>query len=543
MYFETTLTDERIKEYTDKGYWGTNTLLDHFEGCIKLYPDKIAVADYQGKRLTYGQIDILSSRLAHSLKKMGVQPGDVVSVQLPNWAEFTVIFVALLRVGAVINPILTNFKEKELEHVLNKCHSSVLFIPDEFRNLNYPAMIQKVWPLTKDLKNVIVVGDTKAAGMHQLESLVADGIPSEPINNSVSKANDIVVILFTSGTESRPKGVMHTHNTIIFGERVLSRVLDLSETDAILMPSTVAHATGCMHAVCLPIINGGKSVLLDIFTPEKALELIQRESCTFGMGATPFLHDMLSHGDLKKYDISSLRFFLCGGAPIPRKLVQDAFAAGFKVLAVYGATESPPHTVNRLDDDSEKIFTTDGLSLPGIEVRIVDHLRNPVPQGQEGEEASRGPNVCVGYLDEPEFTARSFDKDGWYYSGDLCVMDLEGYIKIVGRKKDVIIRGGENISCREVEDFLYSHPDIEEAAIVAMPDERLGERACAFMVLNSKREIALNDIQKYLNEHGVAKYKWPEVVVVVDNLPRTASGKVQKFMLREEIKKRNIKIQ
>lgn len=537
MYFETTLTEEKIREYTEKGYWGTNTLLDHFEGCLKQYPEKIAVADYQGKKYTYSQIDEMSSKLAQSLYEMGIRKGQVVSVQLPNWAEFTVVFVALLRLGAVINPVLPNFKEKELEYVLNKCQSSVLFIPNSFRNLDYTEMVRRVLPKCSELKNVIVVGDQPIEDMLLFSDLIEKGQKFEGKGDFASDANDVVIILFTSGTESRPKGVMHTHNTIIFGEKALGRVLGLSDSDAILMPSTVAHATGCMHGVCLPLINGGKSVLLDIFTPEKALELIQREKCTFGMGATPFIHDMLGHPDFKSYDISSLRFFLCGGAPIPRKLVHDAFAAGFKLLAVYGSTESPPHTVNRLDDDPEKIFSTDGAPLPGIEVQIVDEDRNPLAQGQEGEEASRGPNVCVGYMDEPELTAKSFDKDGWYYGGDLCLMDSEGYIKVVGRKKDIIIRGGENISCREVEDLLYAHPDIEEAALVAMPDERLGEKACAYVVLNSSGTMSLKDMQNHLESHGVAKYKWPEKMMIVDKLPRTASGKVQKFILREEISK------
>lgn len=537
MFFETTLTEERIKEYTEKGYWGTETLLDYYERSIKLYPDKIAVADYQGKRLTYGQLENMSSKLAYSLNEMGIKPGQVVSVQLPNWVEFTVVFVALLRLGVVINPVLPNFKEKELEYVLNKCESSALFIPNEFRNNDHTEMVKKIWSNCPNLKNVVVVGDKPVSDMLQLDSLIDQGLPFNSQDN-FARANDVVIILFTSGTESRPKGVMHTHNTVIFGEKTLGTMLGLSENDTILMPSTVAHATGCLHGVCLPIISGGQSVLLDIFTPEKALELIQRERCTYGMGATPFIHDMLGHQDFKKYDISSLRFFLCGGAPIPRKLVHDAFAAGFKILAVYGSTESPPHTVNRLDDAPEKIFSTDGAPLNGIEVMIVDEGRNPLPVGQEGEEASRGPNVCVGYLGEPELTAKSFDKEGWYYGGDLCVLDSEGYIKIVGRKKDIIIRGGENISCREVEDLLYAHPDIEEAALVAMPDERLGEKACAYIVLKPERKMVLSDIQKHLEAHGTAKYKWPEGMIIVDKLPRTASGKIQKFVLREEINKK-----
>lgn len=538
MELITTLTAEKIKEYTERGYWGTNTLLDHFEGCIKFYPDKIAVADYQGKRLTYGQLDNLSSRLAYSLREMGIQPGQVVSVQLPNWAEFTIAFVALLRLGAVINPVLPNLKAKELAYVLNKCCSSLLFIPNQFKGHNYIKMVKKIWPGCPNLKNVIVVGGKATDEMTQFNSLLSNEIPLVPSKNLASKANDVVIILFTSGTESRPKGVMHTHNTIIFGAKTFSRVLGLSGTDTILVPSTVGHATGCLHGVCLPIINGGQSVLLDIFTPAKALELIEREHCSFGMAATPFIHELLCYDELSKYDLSSLRFFLCGGAPIPRELVRDAFAAGFKLLAVYGSTESPPHTVNKLEDNPERIFSSDGSPMPGIEVKIVDYKRRPLAQGQEGEEASRGPNVCVGYLDEPELTAKSFDQEGWYYGGDLCVMDSAGYIKIVGRKKDIIIRGNQQITSREVENLLYAHPDISEAAIVAMPDQLLGEKVCVYIVLSSGRSLSLLDIQKYLAANGIARYKWPEAMIIIDKLPRTASGKLQKVILREQINKK-----
>lgn len=514
--FQTTLTEARIKKYTDKGYWGTNTLLDYFEGSVKLYPDKTTVADAQGRRLTYSQLDNLSSKLAHSLFEMGIRSGQVVSVQLPNWTEFAIILVALLRLGAVINPVQPNFREKELEYVLNKSRSSLLFIPDQFRGHDYPQMVKKVWPRCAKLQNVIVVGNRTVCNMIQLNDLVDNGVPFKYGENLKSNANDVVIIFFTSGTESRPKGIMHTHNTVIFGEKALSRVLGLSEKDIIFMPSTVAHATGCLHGVCLPIINGGQSVLLDIFSPEKALDMIEQEHCSFGMGATPFVHDILHHEHLYKYDMSSLRFFLCGGAPIPRKLAQNAFRAGFKLLAVYGSDESPPHTVSRLDDTPEKIFGSDGVPLPGIEVMVVDENRMPLEHGKEGEEASRGPNVCVGYLDEPELTAESFDKEGWYYAGELCMLDSEGYIRIVGRKKDIIVRGGENISCREVEDLLYDHPDIEEAVIVAMPDEHLGERICAYVVLNTNRKLSLMEIQKHMADHGVAKNKWPEELVTVD---------------------------
>lgn len=528
--------ESRKQEYRQKGYWGDATLADYWKMAVLSSPEKVAVIDQQGTSYTYAELDDLAGRLAAYLKEVGVEPGDFVSFQLPGWAEYTVIYGACLKAGAVVNPILPNFRAEELSFVLNKCQSKVLFIPTEFRNFDYPGMVRTLMPKIPSLREVVMVEkDKKANEGMTLGRVIREFSPQA--GNSIRSADDLAAVLFTSGTEGFPKGVMLTHNNIISSERAFAAALNVTYLDVMLMPAPVAHATGFHHGVTLPFIVGAKSVLLDIFNPDTSLELIERERITCSMGSTPFVYDILRSLQKKKYDISSLRFFLCGGAPIPRHMVKEALEAGFKVLGVYGATESVPHTAGRLDDPLERIISSDGVAVPNVEIKVVDEARQPVPVGVEGEEASRGPNVFVGYLKEPELTARVLDDEGWYYGSDLCTMDDDGYIRITGRKKDIIIRGGENISSNEIENIILQHPNVREAGVVAMPDQRLGERACVYLVLkNADQGLTMEEMTAFFEEKNVAKYKYPERLEIVESLPRTASGKIQKFMLRQDIK-------
>ena len=257
------------------------------------------------------------------------------------------------------------------------------------------------------------------------------------------------------------------------------------------------------------------------------------------LGATPFVYDLLNLLEKQPADLSALRFFLCGGTTIPKKVARECQQRGIKLLSVYGSTESSPHAVVNLDDPLPRFMHTDGYAAAGVEINVVDDARKTLPPGCEGEEASRGPNVFMGYFDEPELTARALDEEGWYYSGDLCRMDEAGYIKITGRKKDIIVRGGENISSREVEDILLQHPKIHDACVVAMPDERLGERSCAYVVLKAPHHsLSLEEVVAFFSRKRVAKYKYPEHIVVIEKLPRTVSGKIQKFLLRKDIMRR-----
>jgi acyl-CoA synthetase len=532
------LSEAKKREYRQKGYWGDATLADYWNMSVLSSPEKVAVIDAQGYQFTYAELDQAAGKLATYLLNIGIEPGDFISAQLPGWSEFTIIYVACLKVGAVLNPILPNLREKELTYILNKCESKVLFIPSKFRHYDFTAMLYSLVPKVKSLKKVIIV--EKESKVH--EGMTLEHVLREyaPLNKTIQRnADDVACVMFTSGTEGFPKGVMLTHNNIIASEKAYAATFNLTYHDVILMPAPISHATGFHHGVTTAFLLGAKCVLQDIFIPEISLELIEREKCTCGNGATPFVYDLMNTLMRSKYDISSLRFFLCGGSPVPRHMVKQAMKIGIKVIGVYGSTESVPHVAARLSDPEEKIINTDGKPLPGVEIKIVDDARRLVPPGVQGEEASRGPNVFVGYLREPELTDRVLDDDGWYYSGDLCTMDEEGFIRITGRKKDIIIRGGENISSSEVENILLQHPNIREAAVVGMPDKRLGERTCAYVVLdNADKGLTFEEVKAFFVKMNIAKYKFPERIEICKSLPRTESSKIKKYILREDIKKR-----
>lgn len=538
MTLQIKFNEYRKSEYRKKGYWGDASLADYWQMSVLSVPEKVAVIDQQGTSYTYAKLDDSASRVATYLKKIGVVPGDFVSLQLPGWSEFTVIYVACLKVGAVINPICTNYRSEELLYILNKCESKVFFIPSEFRNYDYPSMVDSLESKIPSLLKVVVVEKEKKVNVGiTLNNIINEYSPMA--KNSVCSADDLAAVLVTSGTEGFSKCVMLTHNNIIASERTFAAALNINYLDVMLMPAPVAHATGFHHGVTLPFLLGAKSVLQDVFTPDSSLNLIQREKCTCSMGSTPFVYDVLCALKKRKYNISSLRFFLCGGAPIPMNMVKDSLKAGIKVIGCYGSTESVPHTVVRTNDPIERAFNTDGLAVSGTEIRVVDEKRRSVPAGVVGEEASRGPNVFMGYLKEPELTASVLDEDGWYYGGDLCIMDDDGYIKIKGRKKDIIIRGGENISSIEIENLLLRHPNVHEASVVGMPDKRLGERVCAYIVLNNvDKRITLEEIKIFLCKNNVSKSKYPERIEIVESLPRTTTGKIQKVVLRREIKEK-----
>ena len=491
------MNESQKREYREKGYWGDTTLEDYWNMSVKSSPGKTAVVDKQGTRYTYAELDQAAGKVASFLKEAGVESGDFVSVQLPGWSEFTMLYIACLKVGAVVNPILPNLREKELTHILKKCESKVFFIPAKFRKCNYQDMLKNLASKIPSIKQVVIVEKEKKVE----EGLTLTRILNDydcTVTNHGRTADDLAAVLFTSGTEGAPKGVMLTHNNIISAEKAYAAAFNLTSFDTILMPAPVAHATGFHHGVTAPFLIGAKSVLQDIFTPESSLDLIEREQCTCGNLCTSFVYDIVNLTKRGEHDISSLRFFLCGGSPVPRHLVQEAFDAGFRVMGMYGSTESVPHTASRVDDSAERIINTDGIAMAGIEVKVVDEKHNRVQIGVQGEEASRGPNVFVGYLKEPELTNKVLDDDGWYYSGDLCTMDEAGYIRINGRKKDIIIRGGENISSTEIENILLQHPNVKEAAVVGMPDEKLGERSCAYVVLNNEKlGLTLDEVRTF----------------------------------------------
>ena len=533
-----TFNEQRRAAYRQQGLWGDASLADYWQQTARAMPDKIAVVDNHGASYTYSALDHAASCLANWMLAKGIESGDRIAFQLPGWCEFTVIYLACLKTCAVSVPLLPSWREAELVWVLNKCQAKMFFAPTLFKQTRPVDLILPLQNQLPQLQQIVGVDKlAPATSSLSLSQIIAD-------NTSLTTAitthgDELAAVLFTSGTEGLPKGVMLTHNNILASERAYCARLNLTWQDVFMMPAPLGHATGFLHGVTAPFLIGARSVLLDIFTPDACLALLEQQRCTCMLGATPFVYDLLNVLEKQPADLSALRFFLCGGTTIPKKVARECQQRGIKLLSVYGSTESSPHAVVNLDDPLSRFMHTDGYAAAGVEIKVVDDARKTLPPGCEGEEASRGPNVFMGYFDEPELTARALDEEGWYYSGDLCRMDEAGYIKITGRKKDIIVRGGENISSREVEDILLQHPKIHDACVVAMPDERLGERSCAYVVLKAPHHsLSLEDVVAFFSRKRVAKYKYPEHIVVIEKLPRTASGKIQKFLLRKDIMRR-----
>lgn len=533
-----TFNEQRRAAYRQQGLWGDASLADYWQQTARAMPDKIAVVDNHGASYTYSALDHAASCLANWMLAKGIESGDRIAFQLPGWCEFTVIYLACLKIGAVSVPLLPSWREAELVWVLNKCQAKMFFAPTLFKQTRPVDLILPLQNQLPQLQQIVGVDKlAPATSSLSLSQIIAD-------NTSLTTAitthgDELAAVLFTSGTEGLPKGVMLTHNNILASERAYCARLNLTWQDVFMMPAPLGHATGFLHGVTAPFLIGARSVLLDIFTPDACLALLEQQRCTCMLGATPFVYDLLNALEKQPADLSALRFFLCGGTTIPKKVARECQQRGIKLLSVYGSTESSPHAVVNLDDPLSRFMHTDGYAAAGVEIKVVDDARKTLPPGCEGEEASRGPNVFMGYFDEPELTARALDEEGWYYSGDLCRMDEAGYIKITGRKKDIIVRGGENISSREVEDILLQHPKIHDACVVAMSDERLGERSCAYVVLKAPHHsLSLEEVVAFFSRKRVAKYKYPEHIVVIEKLPRTTSGKIQKFLLRKDIMRR-----
>ena len=522
----------RASRYHALGHWRDDPIPALIASVANVAAPKIAVRDASGASLTYGELMARSDRLAGFLGTHGVRKGDIVTICLPNWCETVVIFVAAMKLGAVVNPIPVTYGRADLTYVLTKCDSRALFVPGRFRSADFTKVLAEIDPKLLLGRTIVRLGEGEVAvGTPWVEACDHDGFDGHP----KILADDPVAVLFTSGTESRAKGAVHTHNTILFGERALAAALGLDSRDIAFMASPISHTTGFMHGVVMTLTMGGTLSLLDIFEGGTAARQLADHKCTWTMGATPFLADIAAALEASGERLPSLRYFLCGGAPVPEALVHRAAEVGLRVMSIYGSTESPPHTVVHPSDPTENTWTTDGRPLAGIETRIVSADGETVRVGEIGEEWSRGPNTFLGYLGEPELTAKDFDADGWYHSGDLARQLPDGSIRIAGRLKDIVIRGGQNISVREIEDYLSAHPAIHSVAIVGVPHPRLGETGCAVVVTRPGQTVTLPELTDFLLAKGVAQFKLPERLELWPTLPSNPSGKIQKFLIRNTL--------
>ncbi|HWD03615.1 MAG TPA: AMP-binding protein [Amycolatopsis sp.] len=523
----TRLDEELVRRNTERGFWAGNLVDGYLTDVATRTPDKVAVID-RGRSWTYRELDRAVNRLASALSARGLGRGDVVSWMLPNWAEAIVVHLAAMRLGAVSNPIIPIYRHKETAFILRQAASKVIVVPSHFRGFDYPGMIDDIRAEVPELRTVVVVGAESGDVHLRFEDLLDEG-RAEPLDHGPRDANDIALLLYTSGTTSAPKGALHSHNTLDYENRSIIDFFGLSATDVVFMPSPVGHIIGVLYGMQLPFMLGSTVVLLDVWRPERALELIQEHACSFVVAATPFLYGILHDPALSRCDVSSLRVFACGGADVPPELIRTATSTlRCTVSRGYGSTEYPTATAANSSDLVSKRAQTDGRAIGEAELRLAP----------DGELQVRGPELFLGYLDG-SLNADAFTDDGWFRTGDLARIDTDGYVEIIGRQKDIIIRGGENISAKEIEDNLFEHPKIADVAAVSSPDPVLGERVCAVVVPEPGASVTLPEIVEWLTARQMARQKLPESLLVLDELPRNPSGKVQKFKLRDMTRERS----
>lgn len=543
MSFDPVLLPPRRDEALARGWWPDRTINDALDDCVRRRPDQLAltalrVESGEVKRFTYRELATLADRVAVGLSRLGVGRQDVVAMQLPNGWAFTVMYLACSRIGAVLNPLMHIFRERELSFMLKHGEARVLVVPKVFRGFDHEAMARRLKDNLPMLKQIVVLDGDGADAFDNLLTLPAwEEAPdaTEVLTRHRPSPDDVTQLLYTSGTTGEPKGVMHTANTLLSNVIPYAERMQLGADDVVLMASPMAHQTGFLYGLLLPIVLGARAVLQDTWDPARAAALIREEGVTFTMASTPFLADLTKSVVETASPVPSLKVFLCAGAPIPGALVEQAREAlGIRIVSAWGMTENGAVTLTRLDDDDRRAATTDGCPLPGVQVKVVDHADRPLPTGEVGRLLVRACSNFGGYLNRPEWN--STDAEGWFDTGDLACLDAEGYIRISGRSKDVIIRGGENIPVVEIEALLYRHPDVAQAAIVAYADERLGERACAVVVPKAGRTLDLAGMVAFLKTQQVALQYIPERLIVREAMPATPTGKVQKFKLREMLR-------
>jgi cyclohexanecarboxylate-CoA ligase len=534
----TTDFDKEYQQAMKSSFWPDRTLLDFFDEAVARQPEHPAVISYNsdtGTRtaLTYQELSDSSYRIALGFVRMGIGACDVVSMQLPNWWQVAAIHLACLRVGAVTIALMPVFRERELEFMLGLAEAKVLIVPESFRGVNHVEMARFVQKSCTSLGSVIAVGGSDGDAFEDtlLATIVTDS-DRIVLEGMRPTPDDVIQIAYTSGTTGEPKGAMVTSNTLLSNVSAFATRLNLTADDITLMASPLAHQTGFMYGVMTPIQTGGTVVLQDVWQPDRAADIIKAEKVTFTMGALPFLADLTQTSALRPDAFATLNTFLCAGAPIPRTLVPLAAAQmGATILSGWGMTEVGAVTVTDPSDGQDKIVETDGCPLPGVELSIVGQDGTELPVGEEGDLKVRACSMFGGYLKRPEL--RNLDQGGWFHTGDVGRLDDDGYLRITGRSKDLVIRGGENIPVVEVEGLIFQHPDVQEVAIVGVPDSRMGERACAFVVLHPGTALTLSALCDFLMEQKIARQYLPERLEVISAMPRTSTGKVQKFKLRE----------
>jgi cyclohexanecarboxylate-CoA ligase len=534
---DTRLTAELIAAYTADGGWRDVPLSRYLSDAAAAAPDATAVVGFGGPEgrdrvaLSYAELEALADRLRGGLAGLGVGPGDVVSIMLPNGPEFAALIWAVLGLGAVYSGIPASYGERELTFMVRRARAKVLVVPSSYRGGGYVELAEAARAATETLEHVVLVGGPEVSGTVSYASLAA----APPAPPEEVAAGALAHIGFTSGTTGEPKGVMNSHQTldavlVRWSEHVGEQLLGRDTVN--LVASPVGHHTGFLWGVLFTAHRRGTAVLLDRWSPSRAAEVMREEEVTVMFGAPTFLQDLVNTPQATPEALAALRAVVVAGAPIPRTLVEDGRARfGIFVCPAWGMTEYGIGVSAAPSLDPARIAVTDGRPVRGCEVRVLGEDGSPAPAGVEGDLQMTGPGLFLGYFDRPDFTSEAFDGI-WFKTGDRATIDADGLVTLCGRSKDIVIRGGENIPVIEIESLLYAHPDVLDAAVVGVPDGRLGERACAVLVAGGEARPQLAEICAYLLGEGLSKHFLPERLELMEALPKTASGKIRKNELR-----------
>lgn len=511
-----------------------------------VYPDR-------DLRYSYQEFRLVCDQAAKGLMKLGIKKGDNIAIWATNVPQWVITQFGSAKMGAVLVTVNTNYKEFELEYLLKQSDANTLLLIEGIKGSDYIATINELCPELLDckpgqlksarvplLKNVISLGTERHPGMFTWEDVMNLGseMPNEELaaRQASLEPDDVINMQYTSGTTGFPKGVMLTHNNLIGNALSLAECMSFTHKDRLCIPVPFFHCFGCVLGTMTCVVSGATMVPVESFNPTRVLEAVEKERCTAVHGVPTMFITELEQMEKVKYDTSSLRTGIMAGSPCPIEVMKKvvSFMGAGEICITYGQTEaSPGITMTRVDDPLELRVSTVGRALPNVEVKIVNpETGEELPRGVQGELCARGYNVMKGYYKMPEATAAAIDKDGWLHTGDLAIMTENGYCKITGRLKDMIIRGGENIYPREIEEFLYTHPLVKDVQVVGVPSAKYGEEVMAFIQMKSGYSISPQDIKDFC-ANKIARYKIPKHILFVDNYPSTASGKIQKYKLRE----------
>jgi len=530
------------------------TIGDLLDQIAEKYPDHDAVV-YTDRpfRKTYSQFRDLCNTIAKGLMALGIKKGDHVAIWATNYPEWLIALFATAKIGAVLVTVNTNYKIFELEYLLRQSDSSTLIMIEGFKDSNYVEIINELCPQLKDsepgklnnpslpfLKNIIYIGDKNYPGMYNWNELyeLASQVSDEELKKVQSSLDihDVINMQYTSGTTGFPKGVMLTHYNLVNNGKSIGDCMKFTHEDKLCIPVPFFHCFGSVLGIMASVTHGTTMVPLEYYQPLKVMEAVQNEQCTALHGVPTMFIAILEHPDFHKFKFPKLRTGIMAGSPCPIKVMQQVVdLMGMKeITIVFGQTEaSPGCTQTRVDDSIELRVSTVGRALPFVECKVVDPVTNKeVPPGTPGEFVARGYNIMKGYYKMPEATAQAIDSEGWLHTGDMAIMDENGYFKITGRIKDMIIRGGENIYPKEIEEFLYTHPAIKDVQVVGVPSKQYGEEVMACIILKDGAELSEEEVKEFVKSH-MARHKTPKYVKFMKEFPMTASGKIQKYKLRE----------